>query len=93
MLGIEIKRDRANRQLFIGQNEYTETVLRRFGMEKSKPVATPMDRNNFETLNSDSETVSDVPYRQAVLTYNIISFDTPFKIPRYLYRIVTQRIS
>ena len=66
MLGIEIRRDRANRKLFISQQEYAETVLKRFGMEDSKTVTTPMDRNNFELLNVDSEPAPEVPYRQAV---------------------------
>lgn len=45
MFGIKIKRDRANRKLFISQPEYTEAVLERFGMKNSKPMTTPMEKN------------------------------------------------
>lgn len=35
MLGIEIKRERANRKLYISQKECMEHILTRFGMEQS----------------------------------------------------------
>ena len=44
MLGIEIRRDRTNCNLFISQSEYTKEKLDRFGMSSSKHLATPMDR-------------------------------------------------
>ncbi len=64
MLGIEITRDRANRQLLISQSEYTLTILARFGMENSRSVATPMDRPGSSTTENNSAVA--VPYRQAI---------------------------
>ena len=66
MLGIEIKRNRPNRQVFVSQSEYTEEVLDRFGMSDSKYVATPMDRSHFELVNQKSIPAEDVPYRQVI---------------------------
>ena len=42
-LGMQIDRNRSNRQLFLHQTRYTETSLPRFGMGDSKRVYTPMD--------------------------------------------------
>ncbi len=64
MLGIEICRDRMNRQLFISQSEYTFSILARFGMENSRSVATPMDRPS--NASGESVPAIDVPYRQAI---------------------------
>ena len=55
MLGVEVRRDRPKRKLYISQQEYTEHVLSRFGMEQSKPVTTPMERL---CSKSTSESVS-----------------------------------
>ena len=43
ILGMEIKRDRARRTLELSQEAYINSVLTRFGMENSKPVATPAE--------------------------------------------------
>ena len=66
MLGIEIKRDRTNRKLFVCQSEYTNEVLDRFGMFDSKHVVTPMDMCYNSLVNQESVPANDVPYRQAI---------------------------
>ena len=38
ILGMEIKRDRANRKLWLNQRKYVETILQRFNMQDCKPV-------------------------------------------------------
>ncbi|KAF0712524.1 hypothetical protein AaE_012000 [Aphanomyces astaci] len=43
ILGWEIVRDRSKRTLFIHQSRYCSTVLDRFDMSTSKPVATPFE--------------------------------------------------
>jgi len=42
-LGMKVTRDRANRILRLGQQTYTEKILRDFGMADCKPAASPMD--------------------------------------------------
>lgn len=66
MLGIEIQRDQSARKLFINQRLYAETVLERFGMANSKPVATPMEKFQKPLPSDLSSPASNVPYRQAV---------------------------
>ena len=43
ILGMSIKRDRQNRNMYIGQQNYVEGILKRFGMEDCKPISTPME--------------------------------------------------
>ena len=71
MLGIEIKRNRNERQLFISQSEYTKEILERFGMSDSKSVVTPMDKSYHESVNLETSSAGDILYRQAIgiLTY------------------------
>jgi hypothetical protein len=42
ILGMEIKRDCANRKLWLNQRKYVETILQRFNMHGSKPVKVPI---------------------------------------------------
>ena len=42
ILGMEIKRDRAKRKLWLNQRKYVETILQRFNMQNSKPVKVPI---------------------------------------------------
>ena len=41
MLGMQITRDREKKTLTISQDEYTKSILERFGMANCKPVSTP----------------------------------------------------
>ena len=43
LLGLSIGRDRESGTLTISQPNYTEKVLRKFGMENCKPVSTPLE--------------------------------------------------
>jgi hypothetical protein len=42
ILGMEIKRDRANRKLWLNKRKYVETILQRFNMHGSKPIKLPI---------------------------------------------------
>ena len=66
MLGIEIKRNRNERQLFISQSECTKEILERFGMSDSKSVATPIDKSYNESANIERSSAGDIPYRQEI---------------------------
>ena len=45
ILGLEISRDRKQRTISISHRTYIDTILERFGFDKSTPVLTPMDTN------------------------------------------------
>ena len=66
ILGIEISRDRSSWSLFINQSEYARNVLERFGMTKSKPVCSPMDKSYIGIPPGENKLAEDVPYRQAI---------------------------
>jgi hypothetical protein len=38
ILGMEIKRDRKNKKLWLNQRKYVETILQRFNMQECKLV-------------------------------------------------------
>ena len=42
VLGMEIKRDHANRKLWLNQRKYVDTILQRFNMDGSKLVKVPI---------------------------------------------------
>jgi hypothetical protein len=42
ILGMEIKRDRATRKIWLNQKKYIETILKRFNMQDCKLVKVPI---------------------------------------------------
>jgi hypothetical protein len=63
-LGLEIWQQKG--EAFLGQGKYTLEILKRFGMEDCKPMATPMI-TNLKKLNSfESKKVSPTIYRQLI---------------------------
>lgn len=72
ILGIEIRRDRKSRRLWLSQAGYIEKVFERFNMGDVKLVKTPLV-NHFSLSTSDSpktnediQKMSNVPYTSAV---------------------------
>src|SRR6267154_6345533 len=43
IVGIEITRDRANKMIQISQTKYIESILRKYGLQKSNAVGMPLD--------------------------------------------------
>ena len=67
MLGIEISRDRKNRKLFISQQQYIDEILKRFNMNESRTVTTPMEKSSLSELDiKDERAPENTPYRQAI---------------------------
>ncbi len=70
MLGLEMKRDRSTRRLFLSQPTYAETVLKLFGMDGSNPARTPMEavKTSAKKSTRDENMIptKDVPYRGAI---------------------------
>jgi hypothetical protein len=74
-LGLIIKRDRKNKILSISQSNYVENILVKFGMQNSRPVATPLEPGVQFYKMADGDSVFDVKtYQQAIgsLTYAAI---------------------
>lgn len=69
MLGLEITRQRNDRNLFLTQKSYIESVLTKFGMDMFKTVQKPMLKLKSSRGNSQAmydRPSRDVPYRQAI---------------------------
>eukprot|EP00253_Pinus_taeda_P020067 PITA_20067 len=72
ILGMEIKRDQAKRNLWLNQRKYVETILQRFHMQDSKPVEVPIPvgvRLSVEQCprtQEEEEDMSHVPYASVV---------------------------
>lgn len=64
-LGMRIERDIQNRVLRITQRTYLESLLRRFGMEECKPVATPMECRLKLKRGMETERTTQ-PYRELI---------------------------
>ena len=68
ILGMAVKRDRKKRVLTIDQNIYLQDVLKRFGMEDCKPVATPVEPGKkFTVLKDEKEAFPNVQMYQAAI--------------------------
>lgn len=69
-VGLQIKRDRKNKTMFINQQHYIDKVIERFGMQRCKEMSTPLDINQKLCLNGTTDNLDhkivDVPYRQAI---------------------------
>ena len=72
ILGMEIKRDRAKRKLWLSQRKYVETILQRLNMQDSKlvnvliPVGTKLSAEQCPKTQEEEEDISRVPYASVV---------------------------
>ncbi|CAL9012342.1 unnamed protein product [Prunus brigantina] len=68
ILGMSISRDRKNWKLRLSQESYIEKVLKRFNMDKAKPVSTPFPSHfkQSPTCEKEKENMAMVPYSSAV---------------------------
>jgi hypothetical protein len=71
-LGMRIQRDRANKVITLDQQQYVESVLERFGMQRCNPVSTPasvgvhLTRDMCPTTEEEEEFMRTIPFRSAV---------------------------
>jgi len=71
-VGLEIKRDRAAKKMFINQQSYITKMMEKFNMQDCKPNAIPADSNNELTNDHSPTTITEmqdmsrIPFREAV---------------------------
>ena len=66
-LGVSVKVDRNNQEVWIGQPSHTENILKKFGMENAKPISTPVDTGTKLTkATNNSELADSTVYQSAV---------------------------
>ncbi|GAA0160348.1 hypothetical protein LIER_39023 [Lithospermum erythrorhizon] len=72
ILGMEIRRDRAQGRLWLSQKEYMKKVIKRFNMESAKSVSCPLgaqfklSSKQCPVKTEDNEYMKKVPYASAV---------------------------
>lgn len=72
ILGMQIVRERKNQRLWLSQEKYVERVIKRFNMDKAKPVSIPLgnqfklSKKSFPPSKKEIEKMSKVPYSSAV---------------------------
>jgi hypothetical protein len=72
ILGMEIKRDRKKRKLWLNQRKCVETILHRFNMQECKPIKVPIPDgvklyvDQCPKTQEEEEDMSHVPYVSAV---------------------------
>ena len=73
-MGLKIERDCTKAELKLSQPNYTEAILKRFGMESCKPTSTPMEAN-LQLEKGTVEEKLDKPYRELIgcLTYLMVT--------------------
>ena len=52
--------------IYITQSKYIKEILKKFGMEDSKPVGTPMSTRHKISKNDDSKEVDQKKYRSMI---------------------------
>ena len=72
VLGIDIHRDRKRSRLWLSQEEYLEKVLKKYEMDKSKPVSVPhaahfkLSSEHYPKTDEEKHVMSHVPYSSIV---------------------------
>jgi acid phosphatase class B len=66
-LGVKVNQNITNGTAWIGQPAYTDNLLKKFSMEKAKPVKTPMTSNSqLRKANEDDKCFDQTLYQSAV---------------------------
>jgi hypothetical protein len=63
-LGFQIKQVKDG--IFISQTKYTHDIRKKFGMDKTKPIKTPMGTNGHLDLDMDGTSVDQKIYRSLI---------------------------
>ena len=90
-LGIELKRDRKRRTISLSQRSYINSILKRFQMEDSRPMAVPADNERLQKNAGESPTLQFIRIYQemvgsvlyAALTTRPDIFNAVVNVARY----------
>lgn len=76
-LGMKVFQSEENESIWIGQHAYTESLLKKFGMEECKPVSTPVDISTKLTQATDEDNCIDQQkYQSAIGSLMYLSVST-----------------
>ena len=76
-LGMKVEQNGQNGSVWIGQRAYTESLLKRFGMEDCNPVSTPVDISSKLTHATDNDDcINQHEYQSAIGSLMYLSVST-----------------
>ena len=76
-LGMKVEQNEQNGSVWIGQRAYTESLLKRFGMEDCNPVSTPVDISSKLTHATDNDDcMNQHEYQSAIGSLMYLSVST-----------------
>ncbi len=64
-LGVQVERDKDNKQMKLHQAQYLTNLLEKFGMQDCKPAATPVDQST-KLLPNEGEPVEKEKYQALI---------------------------
>ena len=66
-LGVQVIQDHEKGTVWIGQPEYTDAILEKFGMDQSKSIMTPVNTNlKLKKSTEECELADEALYQSAV---------------------------
>jgi hypothetical protein len=74
-LGLQIKQTKEG--TFISQTKYTRDILKKFGMDKTKPIKTPMCTNGYLDLDLGGTSIDQKVYRSMIGSLLYLSASIP----------------
>ncbi|GJV48937.1 retrovirus-related pol polyprotein from transposon TNT 1-94 [Tanacetum coccineum] len=81
-LGLQIKQ--LEDGIFFNQSKYIKKMLKKFGLEDSKPIKTPMSSETKLTRDKDGESVNDTKYRGMIEFPKTSHLEAVKRIFRYI---------
>ena len=63
-VGLQIQKNKNG--IYITQSKYIKEILKKFGMEDSRPVGTPMSTGHKLSKNDDSKVLDQTTYRSMI---------------------------
>ena len=76
-LGMKIELNKDDGSVWIGQRAYTESILKKFGMEECKPISTPVDVSSKLTCATENDDCIDQQrYQSAIGSLMYLSVST-----------------
>ena len=80
-LGIKVEQNKESGSIWIGQPAYTENILKRLGMQDSKPTSTPAEvSSKLKPAPSQAEPVNQTEYQSAVGSLMYLAVSTRLDI-------------
>eukprot|EP00253_Pinus_taeda_P021985 PITA_21985 len=75
-LGLQIQRNKGG--IFLSQTKYLKQILKKYGMEDSKPVCTPMVTGCSLSANDESTAVHEPTYRSMIRSLLYLTGTWPY---------------